>query len=100
MALTVHGLRVLRLFLTAPQKRWSGAQIGRELKLGSGTLYPLLSRFEKAGWLESDWEQVDPSKVGRPRRRLYRVTALGQNSANAEIRALGFDDKGELGWAL
>jgi hypothetical protein len=44
-----------------------------------GTLYRALSRMEKAGWLTSEWE--DPSACeaeGRPRRRLYEVTAAGR----------------------
>jgi PadR family transcriptional regulator PadR len=43
-----------------------------------GTLYKALDRLETAGLLESNWE--DPAKAaadGRPRRRLYRVTAAG-----------------------
>jgi DNA-binding PadR family transcriptional regulator len=44
-----------------------------------GTLYKALSRMEKAGLLESSWE--DPQKAadeGRPRRRLYRITGAGE----------------------
>lgn len=43
-----------------------------------GTLYKALGRMEKAGLLESEWE--DPQRAadeGRPRRRLYRVTGAG-----------------------
>lgn len=44
-----------------------------------GTLYKALSRMEKAGLLESRWE--DPQLAaddGRPLRRLYRVTGAGE----------------------
>jgi DNA-binding PadR family transcriptional regulator len=44
-----------------------------------GTLYKALDRMQKAGLLESEWE--DPllaAAEGRPRRRLYRVTAAGE----------------------
>jgi DNA-binding PadR family transcriptional regulator len=43
-----------------------------------GTLYKALARLEKAGLLQSRWE--DPSAAAeehRPRRRLYEVTAEG-----------------------
>lgn len=43
-----------------------------------GTLYKALDRLETAGFLESTWE--DPALAmadGRPRRRLYWVTAAG-----------------------
>lgn len=45
--------------------------------LPSGTVHPILARFEALGWLESFWEQVDPREQGRPRRRYYRLTADG-----------------------
>jgi DNA-binding PadR family transcriptional regulator len=44
-----------------------------------GTLYKALGRMEKAGLLASRWE--DPlvaAGAGRPRRRLYQVTAAGE----------------------
>lgn len=46
-----------------------------------GTLYKALDRMERAGLLESRWE--DPSVAageGRPRRRLYRVSGLGERA--------------------
>lgn len=43
--------------------------------LPEGTVYPVLHRLESDGLLASDWE----STTGR-RRRIYRVTALGQES--------------------
>jgi PadR family transcriptional regulator, regulatory protein PadR len=50
-----------------------------------GTLYKALERLERAGYLESRWE--DPhaaASAGRPRRRFYRVTAVGEGAfANA-----------------
>ena len=52
-----------------------------------GTLYKALDRMQKAGLLESEWE--DPSigaAEGRPRRRLYRVTMAGE-AALANARA-------------
>ena len=46
-----------------------------------GTLYKALERLERAGYLESRWE--DPHAAasdGRPRRRFYRVTAVGEGA--------------------
>jgi DNA-binding PadR family transcriptional regulator len=48
-----------------------------------GNLYRILERMEKAGLLESRWE--DPNAAAeerRPRRRFYRLTALGQAMAH------------------
>ena len=46
-----------------------------------GTLYKALERLERAGHLVSRWE--DPhigAREGRPRRRLYRVTLIGEGA--------------------
>ena len=44
-----------------------------------GTLYKALARLEKAGLLESEWEDPDTAvEQGRPRRRLYTITAKGR----------------------
>ena len=52
-----------------------------------GTLYKALERLERLGFLESRWE--DPQAAaddGRPRRRFYRVTVIGERAA-ADARA-------------
>ena len=54
---------------------------GARLLTAHGTLYKALDRMEKAGLLVSRWE--DPSTAaeeGRPRRRLYRVTVVGEGA--------------------
>lgn len=75
--LTHQGLRVLRLFLEEPTRSRSGADILRTTRLLSGTLYPLLIRFEDSGLLKSKWEKEKPEVLGRPRRRVYWITASG-----------------------
>jgi DNA-binding PadR family transcriptional regulator len=46
-----------------------------------GTLYKALERMQRAGLLESRWEEPDAAAAeGRPRRRLYRVTGLGEQA--------------------
>jgi DNA-binding PadR family transcriptional regulator len=46
-------------------------------KIQSGSLYPILRRFENAGWVEVREESIDEHVEGRPRRRLYRLTGAG-----------------------
>jgi DNA-binding PadR family transcriptional regulator len=75
----------------------SGAEISISTKVGSGTLYPTLARLEKAGWLASEWEDVDPSEVGRPRRRFYKLTGVGQKNTQAALADLQFVP-GEFAW--
>lgn len=75
--ITYHGLRLFALMAPDPGAWWWDTKISAELGVRSGTIYPLLARLESAGWLESSWEKIDPRVQGRPRRRLYRLTADG-----------------------
>jgi PadR family transcriptional regulator PadR len=79
--MTAPTLVLLNVFLSDPTAEWYGLQVAREGNLQTGTIYLALARLEKAGWVESRWEEVDPSAAGRPRRRLYRLTAVGEGAA-------------------
>lgn len=59
---------------------------GPEGKLAAhGTLYKALSRMSEAGLIEEDWEDHEIAAAeGRPRRRLYRITAAGAAARNRE----------------
>jgi PadR family transcriptional regulator, regulatory protein PadR len=81
MRMSLQTLRVLEAFLENPSEQLSGADVHDRCGIASGTLYPILLRFEAAGWLISRWESIDPSVAGRPRRRLYRVTSTGLRRA-------------------
>lgn len=90
-------LKVLKMMIERPLTPYSGADIAREVGLGSGTVYPLLQRLENAGWLKSEWENVDPVEAGRPRRRHYKLTGRGQAlaaKALAEVQTAA----GVLAW--
>ena len=98
MRVSLQGLKVLRVLLDAPQ-RIAGADIMRTVAIRgggtikAGTIYPLLIAFEKAGVLDFEWEVDAPRDLGRPRRRLYRLTPHGRQLAARElqdaVRALG-----------
>ena len=81
-------IKVLGALLSSDRNELSGAEIGRVTKLASGTLYPILLRLEKAGWLESRWETENARALGRPRRRYYRITFLGARCARAAFKEL------------
>lgn len=81
LKLSQAGLRLVRQFCDDPTKRWSGTELSKATGLGSGTMYPLLAKLEKAGWLTPEWEVIDPSEAGRPRRRYYTLTAIGARGA-------------------
>ena len=65
----------------------------RRMLTAHGTLYRALHRLAREKLLEAFWE--DPSAAeeeGRPRRRLYRLTALAEvalNRAHARQRTVG-----------
>ncbi len=47
-----------------------------------GTLYKALDRLRRAGLLEASWEDAAAAAgEGRPRRRMYTVTAAGRQAA-------------------
>jgi PadR family transcriptional regulator PadR len=72
---------VLRALLAKPTQEMYGLQICQAAGLPSGTIHPILARFEKLGWLESRWEDTSPHEEGRPRRRYYRLTEDGAERA-------------------
>jgi PadR family transcriptional regulator PadR len=94
--LTAQTFKVLGILMSRLHEEISGAEVARATKLASGTLYPILLRLEKAGWVESHWETGDPHKLGRPRRRLYRITAEGAKGAQFAFRDTF--PVGELAW--
>ncbi|HEY2178275.1 MAG TPA: helix-turn-helix transcriptional regulator [Caulobacteraceae bacterium] len=74
--LTLETLRALRVIANS-RDGVAGSQIAKIAKLSSGTLYPILFRLERAGWLTSRWETELPQALGRPRRRIYSITGKG-----------------------
>ena len=87
--MSLQTLRVLEAFLENPTQELAGADVQKRGQLASGTLYPILLRLEAAGWFVSRWESVDPSQVGRPRRRLYRLTPSGLARASEVFASFG-----------
>src|SRR6185436_4477062 len=60
-----HGYDIARLI----EQRSRG-----EVKFYAASLYPLLYRLEKRGWIEGRWIE----RPGERRRRLYRLTKAGR----------------------
>jgi DNA-binding PadR family transcriptional regulator len=48
-------------------------------------VHPILARLEGRGWLDSRWEEIDPTVEGRPARRYYRLTADGAEAAHQAL---------------
>ena len=75
---------MLAALLSSGEPWRHGYDLARETDLKSGTLYPILMRLERQGWLEARWE--DDPVPGRPWRHLYRLTGLGIEEARAIVR--------------
>jgi transcriptional regulator len=51
-----------------------------ELRFNVASLYPLLYKLEKRGWIEGRWTE----KAGQRRRRVYRLTPAGRKVLAAQ----------------
>lgn len=68
------------LALMAGEGGWHhGYDLCRAAGIKSGTLYPLLIRLERQGYLESEWQASESG--GAPPRHAYRLTAAGRKLA-------------------
>ncbi|WP_163506158.1 PadR family transcriptional regulator [Fodinicola acaciae] len=79
--ITVAVERVLAAMLTDADADHYGLELMKLTGLASGSLYPILLRLRKAGWVEARWEEIDPVAEGRPPRRYYRLTPEGVRNA-------------------
>ena len=68
-----HGYDISKLI----EQRSNGA-----LSFRVASLYPLLYRLEKRGWIRGRWVE----KAGQRRRRYYRLTEQGQKVLSAQRR--------------
>ena len=72
-----------------------GLLIVKEIGRPAGSVYPILERLERLGWVESAWD--DDSERKGPRRRLYSLTCDGaqaSTAAIAKVRARAREDRG------
>ncbi len=77
--------RVMLVLLTGAS-RLSGYPISRAAMVGSGTVYIVLGRLERLGWVVSEWETPNPLPEGKARRRFYRLTPDGRRQVLAVLR--------------
>src|SRR4051794_37902433 len=71
-------IRVLQALADEPTRWRYGYDLGLQLGLKSGSLYPILVRLADRELLEAMWEQAP---TGKPPRHLYRLTAAGLHEA-------------------
>ena len=68
-----HGYEIGKLI----EQRSQGA-----LRFHAASLYPLLYRLEKRGWIQGRWVE----KAGQRRRRYYQLTAAGRKVLAAQLK--------------
>ncbi|HJS97491.1 MAG TPA: helix-turn-helix transcriptional regulator [Terriglobales bacterium] len=76
-----QSMAVLSVLLRRGPAWHYGYDLLKQTGLKSGTLYPILARLQRGGWLEQRWEK--PSAAGRPPRHLYRLSRQGKTVARA-----------------
>jgi DNA-binding PadR family transcriptional regulator len=84
--MTLQVQLVARALLEAGEAESYGLQLCAVTGLPSGTVYPIIARLEQAGWLDSWWEDpVRHTTEGRPRRRYYRLSQDGAQTARLAL---------------
>jgi PadR family transcriptional regulator len=68
-------IKVLLAMADQPAAWRYGYDLGREVGLKSGSLYPILIRLADRALVDATWEENAP--LGRPARHLYRLTTEG-----------------------
>lgn len=91
--MTLQTRMVLVALLADPTGEAYGLQIVTATGLPPGTIYPILSRLEATGWVESRWEEIDEHAAARPRRRYYRFSTAPTDGAAAARLAVAEADE-------
>lgn len=76
---------ILAVLLEDISKPHYGLEMAKAAGLPSGTIYPMLARLEREGWVKSEKENIDPAVAGRRPRRYYRLTGAGEQVARTQI---------------
>ncbi|MFJ7213517.1 PadR family transcriptional regulator [Amycolatopsis sp. NPDC098790] len=84
--MTIQTGMILEEMIKRPAEARYGLELMNVIHLNSGTVYQILARLERAGWLRSEWE--DPAvheAEKRPRRRMYHLTSDGVEHARRVV---------------
>lgn len=73
---------IVSAFLNRPSADQYGYELLQETGIKSGSLYPILGRLERQGWIIG---ALEPSAAGRPPRRVYRLNAKAEADAREAL---------------
>lgn len=82
--LTGTVIKVLASLLRAGVDGAYGNEIAQRAAVSKTRIYDVLARLEKAEWATSEWEDANPSREKRPRRRIDRLTSWTVRSWRVE----------------
>ena len=85
MSMSAAAVMVLKAFLAHPDTEQYGFGLMKVTGVKSGSLYPILTRLERAGWVTARDEEIGVRNEGRPPRRLYRLTLEGQKEGASAV---------------
>jgi PadR family transcriptional regulator PadR len=86
--ITIQTLKVLGVLLGNPSAGYYGLEISKLSALPTGSIYPILTRLETAGWITSSWEEINESAEGRRRRRYYQLSPQGAQRAETAMQRM------------
>ena len=77
---------ILKALSLEPMHGWGISDRIREMsrdvfRIGQGSLYPALHRFDTRGWVTSYWRTTANNRIAR----YYELTAAGRNALNEEV---------------
>jgi len=79
-------LLILKALSLQPMHGWGISDRIRDMsrdtfRIGQGSLYPALHRFDNRGWVTSYWRTTDNNRIAR----YYQLTAAGRHALAEEI---------------
>jgi PadR family transcriptional regulator PadR len=79
-------LLILKALSLEPMHGWGISnrirQVSRDaFRIGQGSLYPAVHRFENRGWVTSYWRTTENNRIAR----YYELTAAGRHALAEEV---------------
>src|SRR2546430_16905221 len=83
-------LLILKALSLQPMHGWGISDRIREMsrdtfRIGQGSLYPALHRFDNRGWVTSYWRTTDNNRIARS----YQLTAAGKHDLAEGVERWG-----------
>lgn len=86
---TRNVLQVYHALLQGHTGKSYALELAKQARVSVGTIYAVMARLENSGLVTSQIEGITPALAGRPPRRYYTLTALGQDTARRELQEAG-----------